>query len=282
MRPTLALVVLLSIPSAARAHHEAIFGPQSSLMFSSDGFASLQAFSARLGRAPDRTQESTLVLSGGVSPFRSVPVSLSLLVPVTLVAPLDGGERRLGAEDAVLGARYRLDLTGLQRRFDRSGNFVLGMAGIEVPTGTLHDGFLRGSFGWMGAALASLERGPWSAISYVFYHRHLPHHGETHGSNLFAGTGVAFSPWDDPATGRLLSVQLGASYELATPDRLDGRDVPGTGGWSVLAHPTAVVSPGGHVLLFALASIPLVQRYDAPAAEPRWRVGAGVIYLFDH
>jgi hypothetical protein len=282
MRLALALIVLLSLSSPARAHHEAIFGPQSSLMFSSDGFVSFQGFSRRLGIAPARTQETTFVLSGGISPFKSVPLSLSLLLPASHIASLDGDGSRFGAEDAVLGARYRLDLGALQRRFDRDGNFVMGMAAIEAPTGSIDHGAFKGPFGWMIAGLSSFEVGALSVISYVFLHQHLSHGGETHGSSFYVGSGLAYTPWDDPSTERLVSLQLGVSYELETADTQDGRDVPGTGGWAVLAHPTLVWGPGGHVLLFALASLPMVQRRESPEIEEGWRVGAGVIYLFDH
>ena len=73
MKRTLVVVVgmlsTVALAAPARAHHEAIFGPQSSLVLSAPSYASVQTFSRQLGTAGARTQESTMLLSAGVTPF---------------------------------------------------------------------------------------------------------------------------------------------------------------------------------------------------------------------
>ena len=168
---TAALAALAATP--ARAHHEAIFGPQSSLVLSAPSYASVQTFSRQLGTAGARTQESTMLLSAGVTPVRSVPLSFSLALPMSSIDTLDGdAASRRGLEDAILGVRYRLDLTGLQERFGKDGNYVMGMAAVEVPTGSVDHAAFRGPLDGMVAATAGIERGPLSWNGYGFYRAH--------------------------------------------------------------------------------------------------------------
>src|SRR5215471_15570789 len=131
----LAWVGFASAP--AHAHHEAIFGPQSSLVLSAPAFASLQSYSRRLGAGDSSKQESTVLVSAGVTPIERVPLSFTAIVPASSIDSLGGpGGARRGLEDIVVGARYRLDLPALQDRFGKDGNFVLGMAALELPTGS--------------------------------------------------------------------------------------------------------------------------------------------------
>ena len=58
------MAIIFAAPPAS-AHHEAIFGPQSSLVLSAPGFVSTQAFTKNLG-TEQRSQETTFVLSGGI------------------------------------------------------------------------------------------------------------------------------------------------------------------------------------------------------------------------
>jgi hypothetical protein len=60
----------------AFAHHEAIFGPQSSLVLSSPAFVSLQTFS----RTTLYGTETTGLVSAGVTPF-NFPLSFTAIVP---------------------------------------------------------------------------------------------------------------------------------------------------------------------------------------------------------
>lgn len=279
----LAIAAITALPLQAQAHHEAIFGPQSSLVISSPAFVSLQAFSRRSGRANQQTQETTGLLSAGLSPLEDVPVSVSVIAPASYIHDLGSGSAVMGVEDIILGARYRYDLEGLQQAFGREGNFLLGMAAAELPTGTVDYPAFQGPLdGWL-AALGSVEYEAFSAIGYGFYRLNGVAHDQSRaGDNLFTGGGLAWTPFDDPATERLFSVQFGVSYELTFQDQLAGERVAGTGGWGVLAHPTLVWGPGGHVLLFGMASVPILQSYEDPSAQDAWRVGMGAIYLFGH
>ena len=279
-------LVVLGISTAAlaapaRAHHEAIFGPQSSLVLSAPSYASVQTFSRQLGTAGARTQESTMLLSAGVTPFRSLPLSVSVALPMSSIDTLDGGDAsRRGLEDAILGLRYRLDLTSLQERFGKDGNYVMGMAAVEVPTGSVDHAAFRGPLDGMAAATVGIERGPLSWNGYGFYRLHgRDSDGARAGHNLFLGGGMAYTPFDDPVRERLVSLQLGFSYENYGRSTVSGAPVPDSGGSGLYLHPTVVWGPGGRILLFATTSLPAVEDYRNPADNNRWRVGAGIIFL---
>jgi hypothetical protein len=287
MRPTilalgiLAAAATAALPAPARAHHEAIFGPQSSLVLSAPSYASVQTFSRQLGTAGARTQESTMMLSAGVTPFGSVPLSVSAALPMSSIDTLDGGDAaRRGLEDAILGVRYRLDLSGLQERFGKDGNYVMGMAAIELPTGSVDHAAFRGPLDGMLAATAGIERGPLSWNAYGFYRRHgREADGARAGDNVFVGGGMAYTPFDDPARERLISLQLGVSYEIYRRHSEAGVPVPDSGGSGLYLHPTVVWGPGGRMLLFATTSLPALEDYSNPADNNRWRAGAGIIFL---
>ena len=68
---------------AAGAHHEALFGPQSSLAVESEAFVSLQGHEHVTGVGASATQESTYILSAGITPFRAVPWSVTLVQAYT-------------------------------------------------------------------------------------------------------------------------------------------------------------------------------------------------------
>ena len=271
------LAVSLS-PRAASAHHEAIFGPQSSLFLSAPAYVSTQVFSRRLGDS-ERTQESTGLVSAGISPFSRVPISFTVIVPASvIVAP---AQTTVGVEDAIVGARYRYDLKALQERFGAEGNFLMAMAAVEVPTGNVDHRAFRGPLDYMGAALGSVERPPFSWLAYAFYRRNGLVDDRRTGDHLLVVGGGAYTPWDDPKTERLVSFQLGLSYETYFRSTVAG--VPQTdGGRAFLVHPTVVWGPGHRVLLFALMTLPIAQSYRDEAQEERWRVGAGAMFLFGH
>ena len=285
MKRTLVVVVgmlsTVALAAPARAHHEAIFGPQSSLVLSAPSFASVQTFSRQLGTAGARTQESTMLLSAGVTPFRSLPLSVSAALPMSSIDTLDGADgSRRGLEDAILGVRYRLDLAGLQERFGKDGNYVMGMAAVELPTGSVDHAAFHGPLDGMVAATVGIERGPLSWNGYGFYRGHGRDAGGARaGHNLFAGGGMAYTPFDDPARERLVSLQLGLSYEMYGRSTVDGAAVPDTGGRGLYLHPTVVWGPGGRVLLFGTTSLPVFEAYRNAADNNRWRAGAGIIFL---
>jgi hypothetical protein len=222
-----------------------------------------------------------MLLSLGVTPFRSVPLSVIATLPASTIDALDGAAAsRRGLEDAILGARYRLDLTGLQERFGKDGNYVMGMAALEMPTGSVDHPAFRGPLDGMTAVSLGIERGPLSWNGYAFYRRHgMDSAGARAGDNLFLGGGVAYTPFDDPASERLISLQLGLSYEIYGRHSAGGAPVPDTGGHGVYLHPTVVWGPGGRILLFGSTSLPAFEDYRNTADNNRWRVGAGIIFL---
>src|SRR5262245_21945145 len=239
---TLAISTLVFAAAPPRAHHEGSLGPQASLVLSAPSFASLQTFSRQLRTAGARTQESTLLLSAGATPFRSVPWSLSVALPMSSIDTLDGaGGSRRGLEDAIVGARYRWDLTGLRQRFGKDGNYLMAMAAVELPTGSVDHPAFDGPLDGMAALSAGIERGSLSWIGYGFYRRNGGDAAGTRaGDNLFLGGGMAYTPFDDPVRERLVSVQLGLSYELYGRNTVAGVLVPDSGGRGVYVHPTVV------------------------------------------
>jgi hypothetical protein len=278
----LGLLLLNATPRSAAAHHEAIFGPQSSLAFGSPGFLSAQVFGRRQGTSAQLRQEYTFLVSGGIAPFEKLPLGVTAILPLSHVYESPNpSTSKWAMEDAILGLRYRLDLKYLQRSFGKDANFVLGMLGSELPTGAMDHASFKGSVGFLGAAMYSIEYQSTSAITYGYYRRRSEYQGSREGDNLFFGAGLAVTPWDDPSTERLVSFQLGFSYETYFKDFVAGQRVDQSGGWGALIHPTIVWGPGAHLLWFNLVSIPVAQSYANPVARDQWRFGSGLVYLFD-
>ena len=278
--PGLCLIVAaIALAPTASAHHEAIFGPQSSLLYSSERFVSVQAFTRQLGTSSQRTQETTGVLSGGFNLVKGVPLAFTAILPYSSINELDAGSSTSGFEDSILGLRYRYDLAGLIEKWNREGNFILGMAGVEIPSGVIDHKAWNAPFDYLGGVLGSLERGRWSGIGYAYYrYNALYRSGTNKGNNLFLGGGLAFTPNEDIETGKLISYQLGWSYERYFKDAISGVRDPQTGGEEVLFHPTIVYSPGRGLLFFGLVSIPVWRDFHDTLAQDRFRVGTGVVY----
>jgi hypothetical protein len=75
------IAALLATAAAATpsfAHHEAIFGPQSSLVLSAPAYVSIQAFTRRLGTEHNHLQETTALLSVGFSPWEGIPPKINV------------------------------------------------------------------------------------------------------------------------------------------------------------------------------------------------------------
>jgi hypothetical protein len=180
-----------------------------------------------------------------------------------------------------LGVRYRYDLAGLIEKWNREGNFILGMAGVEIPSGVIDHKAWKAPLDYLGGVLGSLERGRWSGIGYAYYrYNALFRTGTNTGNNLFLGGGLAFTPNEDPVIGKLISYQLGWSYERYFKDAIGGVRDPQTGGEEVLLHPTVAYSPGRGLLFFALVSIPVWRDFRDTLAQDRFRVGTGVVYAW--
>ena len=264
----------------AFAHHEAIFGPHSSSLFGAPLFVSAQLFTVRSGVAPKPNQESTGIVSFGWSP-RNFPLSFAAVVPVSYAT--EGGGRA-AVEDALLGVRYRYDLTGLQQRTGADGNFVTVVGGVEFPTGNAEHPAFRGPLDTVAAALLALERPPFSGIAYA-YQRFNGHDsdGARAGNLTFAGLGLAYTPWDEPATERLFSLQLGAVWERTGAAVVPLNAPAGlAGGTAIMLQPTLVAGIGGHVLLFLTAGAPLAQQFADGEQTKLWRAGLGAVWLLGH
>jgi hypothetical protein len=275
----MAAIVLATLVQAvpAEAHHEALFGPQSSATLSPDGFLTFQVFTRELGPSGERTRETTGVVSAGVRVTKRLPITVSVTAPYSWIR--QAGASSTGAEDVLLGVRYRHDLKGLQDRWDREGNFVTGMGAIELNNGTIDHARWRGPAEAMGAVLGSVERGPWSIMGYAVARANVrDDSGSKDGNTVFTGTGLAYTPNEDFATGRLVSYQAGLSWEHYARDRSADGVVGPSGGNEVFVHPAIAYSPGHNLLVFGIVSLPVWQEFRDPASRTRYRVGTGVIY----
>jgi hypothetical protein len=263
--------------AAARvdAHHEALFGPQSALALSGEKYFTAQVFTRQTGPREERVQETTTVLSVGVTPSRR-PISIAVVVPFSVIASGPGG-RQVGLENAIVAARYQFQLPRLANAFGVEESSVMALGGIELPTGTIDHHFGEGAPAVVAAGTFSVERRPFSAIGYGFIHRYAERDLLRESGNRFVGAGVAWTPLDDEPRGRLFSLQLGVSPETTFREHFDGAPRTGTGGWALVAHPTVVVAVSPHVLLYALTSLAIADAWNDPADRERMRIGAGAM-----
>jgi hypothetical protein len=284
MKPGLATLTfgvawLTTIP--AYAHHEAIFGPQSSTVLSAGTFASAQVFTREIGSAEERTRETTTVFSGGLQPSRR-PLSVALVVPLSFVSSVHNSGTRTGFEDALVSIRYRVESERFTQSLGVDESYFMGVGGVELPTGTLDHEFGRGPIGSIAAGLMNVEMRPFSVIGYGYYHHAGRYRGARESGNLFVGAGGAWTPVDDAQSGRLVSLQLGASYERTSAEQKDGRKLPESGGSGLFIHPGIVWGANEHVQLFALVSLPVAQQWRASDDRQRFRFGTGVILILAH
>jgi hypothetical protein len=267
-------VATLLWPATAAAHHEAIFGPQSALVLSQKAYLTAQLFTRQTGPESDRVQETTTVLSAGLSPFKQ-PLSIALIVPFSVLKSA-GSPGRAGMEDAILGLRYRVDLPGVTRALSGKESFAMAVGGVELPTGTLDHPFGRDAVGGIAAGLMSVEVGAFSAIGYGFVRRQGVYEAEREGANVFLGGGIAWTPIDE-ASGRVVSLQLGVSREENFRDERLGEPRLATGGWGVFAHPTLLVGVSQKLMIFGQLTMPVQQHWRDAADRERFRLGAGMI-----
>jgi hypothetical protein len=270
-----AVIAVCISPSSAFAHHEAIFGPQSAMVLTSDAYLTGQLFTRQTGPKDQRVQETTTVLSAGFSPFKK-PISVALILPFSVIRA--GGASTTGLEDAILGVRYRADLPDLTRAIGGKESFAMVVGGVELPTGTIDHAFGKDSLASIAAGLMSIEKGPFSLIGYGFYRRQSMYKTDREGANLFFGTGVAWTPIDDQA-GRLFSVQLGLSHEAKRREHVGGLVNTESGGHGVYAHPTILYGVSQQLMLFAQTTLPVSQDWRNQADHERFRAGAGVILV---
>jgi hypothetical protein len=275
LRIAVLLLTCTTFASYAEAHHEALFGPQSALL-SGERVFTAQVFSRQTGPKGERTQETTVVFGGGFSPKR-LPVSLSVVMPFSVISGF--ADSRVGLENAIVAARYRVDLAPLSRALG-SDCYALGVGGIELPTGTIDHRFGKGPAAVIAAGSVGLERRPFSVIGYGLLHRYAEYDQLQESGNRFLGGGFAWTPIDREQEGRLFSLQFGVSHEATFRAVLNGRPLDDTGGWALVAHPTIVWETRPNVMFFALTSFPLTDHWDDAADHERFRVGGGATVSF--
>jgi hypothetical protein len=241
MRPRIVPIALTvwAIAAPVLAHHEAIYGSQSALVFSGERYATVQVFTRQIGPKNARVQETTTVLSGGLS-SRRIPVSLSVVVPFSVIAEGQRGTRT-GLENAVVAARYRVAAPGIARGLHAQEGYLLAVGGVELPTGTIDYKFGQGAPAIVAGGQFGLERRPFSVIAYGIVHRYAERHDVRDSGNTFVGGGLAWTPIDT-ADGRVLSLQFGVSREVVSRETVQGLASNDTGGRAVVAHPTVMWS----------------------------------------
>ena len=286
MRIVCLVIALGSAAAPAYAHHEALFGPQSAAVFSPTLFVSGQVFDKRTGKESVTRRETTVVSSAGVSPVKGRPLSFAIVLPVTFAGgtpdPSEPNAKSRGFEDLVLTTRYRVNTPGLTSALGLDQSYVMGVGGVELPTGTFDHPFGEGAYGQIAAGLLSVEKRPLAAITYAYYHRRGEYHGERDSGNTFAGGGVAYTPIDDEEAGKLLSLQFGISYERTFAAEEQGMPLADSGASGVFAHPGVVFAVGPGVHIFTLVSLPLTQTWKAETDRQRFRLGSGVIWVLKH
>jgi hypothetical protein len=291
MRAVAALMLGLFWPAVGRAHHEALFGPQSSLAVESQGFVSLQTHVRAYGINGQQTTETITIVSGGFSPLADVPWGIALVQPFTYqttraptpagsTGPFSACDGCFRMENTLVSTQYRFDFKNLQRAWGKDGNFALLSAAIEPPTGNKDYRPLRGPINFIGAGMTGLERGPFSAVLLGYYRLNTPDAASSKkGDNFLASIGLGYTPLDEPDA--MISFQLGLGKEHHFRDVANGASVDASGGSEYLITPAIVGSPLRHLRIFALVAFPVAQSYRDDGQVDRWRFGAGLIYSFD-
>jgi len=160
--------------------------------------------------------------------------------------------------------------------------YVMGVGGLEMPTGNIDHPFAKGAFGEIAAGLFSVEKRPIAVIAYIYYHHKGVYDGLRDSGNMFAGGGIAYTPIDDEARGKLFSLQLGVSEERTFASEVNGLPLADSGASGVFMHPGIVFSVRQTVQFFGLVSLPLTQQYNSIVDRQRFRLGTGVIWILKH
>jgi hypothetical protein len=245
-------------------------------------FLSTQVFSRQNGKDGVNHRETTTVFSAGVRPFKSNPLSFAFVAPITNES-FTGVPATTRFEDPLISARYRINADGIAKRLGVQESYVMGVGGVELPFGNKDHASGHGPIGEMAAGLFSVEKRPIAAIGYVYYHHTGQYdNGTRQSGNVFAGTGIAYTPIDDDKAGHLFSLQLGLSHERTFAVEELGRPLPDSGSSGVFLHPGIVFSTNPRFQYFALVSIPLTQTYNSINDRQLFRVGAGMIIMLGH
>ena len=273
----ISLAALQWATTPAFAHHEAIFGPQSAAVLSAPQFVSVQIFTRETGSGTDQQRDSTMVLSGGMQPFKK-PLSVAVVVPLSFIGGTSTTPSRTAFEDAVVSARYRWESERLTDALGLDESSFMAVGGVELPTGTVDHQFGRGAVGAIAAGVMSIERRPFSLIGYGYYHHTRVYEGTRQSGNFFMGTGAAWTPIDNLQTGRLFSVQFGVSHERTFAEEENYARLPDSGGSGVFVHPGVMWGANEHVQVFALLSVPVTQQWRSREDRQQYRFGAGTVF----
>jgi hypothetical protein len=289
----IAAAMLLLIPGTASAHHEAMFGPQSSAVLSPGMFISLQMFDREDGEGDYRHRETTAVYSLGVKPWEN-PLSFAVVAANTREAYTYQGSSTMW-EDPLISARYRVEAPGIAKALGVQESYVMGVGGLEVPLGNKDHAAGHGPFGEIAAGLFSIEKRPIAAIAYGYYHHPGGYDGvmqaQVNGANVpitrqngqfFTGAGIAYTPIDDDAKGHLFSMQLGLSYEKTLAVQELGKPLTATAANATMLHPGLVFQTNPRFQYFALVSLPLSQQFGSLDYRQRFRLGFGTIIMLGH
>jgi hypothetical protein len=211
---------------------------------------------------------------------------MSFVVPVTYAGgdpdPSQPHANTQGFEDMLVSARYRVEAPALAQTFGMDESYVMGVGGVELPTGTFDHPFGKGALGQIAAGLWSLEKRPFATIAYVYYHHRGVYDGVRDSGNMFTGGGFAYTPIDDEEHGKLFSVQLGVSYERTFKSEENGLPVLDSGSNGVFVHPGVVFDINDKVQFFGLVSLPVSQGYNSTVDRQRFRLGSGMIWILKH
>ena len=244
-----------------QAHHEAIFGPQSSTLITSKRFVSTQYYSVHEGRTPGTRGRSHIgVLTLGTS----VGERWSVAVTLPFESERTSDQQATGVQDVVLGLRYSADL--------RSHDSLMAVLTVEPPTGTLE----HRAVGVGGGLIYGHEWGHWSLVTYGLGRTESSlEEGEKRGNRLFLGGGLAYETHELP-----LSPQLGISWERTGRQREEGVLVPESNTSALMIHPTlSKVFRDESLQTFFVVSLPLVQRSGTEGWQ-RFRIAVGLVWTF--
>jgi hypothetical protein len=220
-----------------------------------------------------------MVFSGGVQPFKKNPLSMALVVPFTRDSTTGVGST-FRMEDALISGRYRVNAPGVAKALGVDESYVMGVGGLEIPTGNMDHPSGHGPFGEIVAGLFSVETRPLAGIGYAYYHHAGSYNGNRAAGNMFAGSGIAYTPIDNETAGKLFSVQLGVSYERTFQEEELGVRVPTSGSSGVFLHPGLVWMTKPNLQFFTLFSLPMTQKYRSLDDRQLFRIGAGAIFIF--
>lgn len=252
----------LAVPSSLRAHHEAIFGPQSATLITKNRYVSSQYYLTNEGRRPAPEGHSHIgVLSVGTALGERWGVAATLPIE----AERGEEESATGVQDVVLGVRFF--------PVPESERGLMTVFTVEPPTGSLE----HRAVGLGGGAVYGREKGAWSGLVYVLGRTESSlDEGEKRGDRLFLGGGVAYETHDLP-----FSPQLGLSWEKTGREQRDGVRVAGSESSVVMLHPTVSKTFGESesVQGFVVVSVPVAQ-WSGLEGWQRWRIAAGMVWSF--